>query len=447
LPAKASYLAERLISQMTMASLSSDNVPEVVILAIVGLLCAFAISTPAQGATYYVDSANGDDSALGTSAAQPWKTLAKINGSHFQPGDQVLLARDRSWLEQLKVPSSGADGAPLTFGSYGSGQQPVIDAQSIRNRGISIVGKSNVVVNDLGVRNSTSLSIEVFNSSHIVVTNCTIKNSKGTAIGVGGLSPDFRVDGCSYSLDPQFSTVGSFISVFSPVDGAVVINNKAASFTGHIAIAFMDVNNAVAYGNVIDGGGIAIAINACSRNLTGAQIHDNILSNTSSAEGDGETIELTGHVGAANAHCEQDKAHPFPVFSVTAEVYGNRIQGGPDTFGGIDGWHAVQCKVHDNRIQGVRKYGMQWTAGSTENEFFHNEIRNSGVAGIAVYGGSGRSSAAVHHNIIEGAGVGISGDPGAEVTEDYNTVNRVKAARSISIPAGSHTTESRTPSY
>ncbi len=403
------------------------------------LAIVVCLTLPAAAATYYVDSAQGNDSASGLSPAQAWKTLGHVGRHQFQPGDRILLARGRTWFEQLSVPSSGQADAPLLFSSYGMGQQPMIDAQGVRNRGVSIVGKSYVTLNDIAVQNSRSLSIEVFNSSHIAITHCTVKNSKGTAIGVGGKSPDFRLDGCTYSQDPGFSTNGGFVSIFSPVDGAVVSNNKIAGFTGRIAIAFMDVNNAVASGNSIDGGGLGIAINACSRNLTGGQIYDNVVSNTSTAQGDGEAIELTGHVGPPNTHCEQDKAHPFPVFTVSAEVFQNRIQGGPRTFGGIDGWHAVNSRVHDNQIADVQRYGMQWTAGCTGNEFVGNVIRHCGTAAIAIYAGSGKCSASIHNNQMEGAGVGISADPRAEVNEDYNSISGVKTLRSVSIAPGPHT--------
>jgi len=405
----------------------------------IGLLCALLCGS-ASGTTYYVNAASGDDSGSGTSQSRPWKSLGKASHSRFEPGDQILLARGQVWPEQLTIPSSGTEAAPLTVGSYGTGAAPLIDAQNVRNRGVSVVGKSFVTLNDLAIQNSTSFSIEVFNSAHITITNCAIRNSARTAISVTGLSPAVRVDGCRYSQDEGFSINGGFVNVFSPVEGAVVSNNTVSGFTGRMAISFFDVNNAVAFGNKIDGGGIGIAINACSRNLTGGQIYDNVISNIASGPGDdGEAIELTGHVGAANPHCDQEKSHPFPVFTVSAEIYGNKIYGGPSTFGGIDGWHAIHCRLHDNEIVHMRKYGMQWTAASEDNEFFRNTIRDSGEAGIAIYAGSGTGSAKIHNNVIEGAPVGISADSAAQVDEDYNSVVRVRSPRSTSVRAGLHT--------
>jgi len=409
-----------------------------------GMLAVCAVCTLlsayASAAVYHVDSTSGDDSAPGTSEARPWKSLGKVSSSHFQPGDRILLARGRVWQEQLTIPSSGTATGPITVGSYGTGPAPLIDAEGVRNRGISVVGKSYVVLDGVAIQNSTSFSIEVFNSGNITVSNCSIRNSGRTAISVTGLSPAARVDGCHYSQDPGFSINGGFVNIFSPVEGATVSNNTVTGFTGRMAISFFDVNNAQAYGNAIDGGGIGIAINACSRDLTGGQIHDNTISNVSSGPGDdGEAIELTGHVGAPNSHCDQDKSHPFPVFTVSAEVYNNKIYGGTSTFGGIDGWHAMHCRIHDNEIAHMRKYGMQWTAGSDDNEFFRNTIRDSGEAAIAIYAGSTTGSARIHNNVIEGASVGISADSSAVVDEDYNTAGQVRNVRSVSVRAGLHT--------
>src|SRR5207237_252901 len=125
------------------------------------------------------------------------ENAGKINESRFQAGDEILLARGRTWYEQLNVSSSGAANASLTIGAYGTGEQPLIDAQGIRNRGISIVGKSYVVVTDLAIRNSTSFAIEIFNSGHITVANCAIRNAKESAIQVGGISPSVSIDHCN----------------------------------------------------------------------------------------------------------------------------------------------------------------------------------------------------------------------------------------------------------
>jgi hypothetical protein len=67
----------------------------------------FPIISEAWPATYYVDATNGNDANTGLSEATPWKSIAKVNASTFNPGDQILFKREEIWREQLIVPSTG----------------------------------------------------------------------------------------------------------------------------------------------------------------------------------------------------------------------------------------------------------------------------------------------------------------------------------------------------
>ena len=55
----------------------------------------FLIISDAWSATYYVDATNGNDASNGLSEATPWKTVAKVNASSFNPGDQILLKEEK----------------------------------------------------------------------------------------------------------------------------------------------------------------------------------------------------------------------------------------------------------------------------------------------------------------------------------------------------------------
>ena len=48
-------------------------------------LTAFA----ASGKTYYIDSISGDDSSLGTSSDQAWKTTANVASLELKAGDRT----------------------------------------------------------------------------------------------------------------------------------------------------------------------------------------------------------------------------------------------------------------------------------------------------------------------------------------------------------------------
>jgi len=79
-----------------------------------------------HAATYYVDATGGNDSSDGLSQGTAWKSIAKVNGSTFAAGDQILFKRGEVWRESLVVPSSGTSGNPIVFDAYGTGEAPTI---------------------------------------------------------------------------------------------------------------------------------------------------------------------------------------------------------------------------------------------------------------------------------------------------------------------------------
>ena len=81
------------------------------------------------GAIYYVSN-SGSDSNSGTSQRSAWKTIAKVQSSlgNLKAGNSILFERGGMWYEELDVNNvNGAPGLPITFGSYGSGNRPIID--------------------------------------------------------------------------------------------------------------------------------------------------------------------------------------------------------------------------------------------------------------------------------------------------------------------------------
>lgn len=80
--------------------------------------------------TYYVDATGGDDGNAGTSPDAAWRSLAKVSGHGFAPGDTIDFRKNETWTGTLTLSSNGADGAPITVGSYGDGERPVITGGS-----------------------------------------------------------------------------------------------------------------------------------------------------------------------------------------------------------------------------------------------------------------------------------------------------------------------------
>ena len=80
------------------------------------------------GTSYFVDSARGSDEGSGRSAAHPWRSLDRINGGVFAPGDHLRLKAGSRWAGFLSPGGSGTKGRPITVSAYGTGPKPALDA-------------------------------------------------------------------------------------------------------------------------------------------------------------------------------------------------------------------------------------------------------------------------------------------------------------------------------
>ena len=87
------------------------------------LAIALIAASSAQATDYFVDSYRGDDSAAGTSPETAWRTLDRVNGAEYQPGDAVRFLRGGIWRGSLEC-RSGAENAPVVYTDYGSDPNP-----------------------------------------------------------------------------------------------------------------------------------------------------------------------------------------------------------------------------------------------------------------------------------------------------------------------------------
>ena len=79
---------------------------------------------------YYVNSSGGSDINDGLSEVYAWKTINKVNGTSFSPGDTILFKRGEIWREQL-IPHSGDITGYITYGAYGTGNTPIINGSDL----------------------------------------------------------------------------------------------------------------------------------------------------------------------------------------------------------------------------------------------------------------------------------------------------------------------------
>lgn len=117
----------------------------------------------AQYPTYYVSN-SGNDSNPGTEA-QPWKTVAKVNATNFQPGDSILFKRGGVWEEMIECTSAGAENSPIVYGAYGDGEMPLI------RDGFHLDEKNYVTIENLHFH----ARVEVLHASHTIVDTCFVE--------------------------------------------------------------------------------------------------------------------------------------------------------------------------------------------------------------------------------------------------------------------------------
>lgn len=124
-------------------------------LAQAGLLFALALCClPAQATDYYFHPLKGNDAFAGTSARQPFRTLAKIATLSLQPGDRLLLASGQIFAESLIISGvAGTPSAPIVAEPYteeAGGPLSAIDAKGFDN-GVLLENVSYVTVRNLRI--------------------------------------------------------------------------------------------------------------------------------------------------------------------------------------------------------------------------------------------------------------------------------------------------------
>lgn len=111
------------------------------------------LAAPLASATDYYIAPAGDDSASGTSAATPWKSLAKVNASTFLPGDKILFQKGGTWKGSLWPKGSGNSTMQITLATYGSGAKPLIDAQGAETAVIKLSNQEYWTIDGFEVTN------------------------------------------------------------------------------------------------------------------------------------------------------------------------------------------------------------------------------------------------------------------------------------------------------
>jgi parallel beta-helix repeat protein len=218
----------------------------------------------ATGNTYYVDATSGDDLNGGLSEADAWQTLTKVNSAMgdttITAGDTILFKKGETFVGNLIVGVSGAVGNILTFGAYGSGYKPIIDATGLLH-GIDIrTGLSYITIEDITVSNATNEGIFLYDSvSNVIANNINVNNStEGFHITTGNFS-NIQINNANTSSVVYGFYASNFTSLTGLTVDNSVFNNSVTGygfFIDNIAagsVSDISLQKSVADGNHIDG--------------------------------------------------------------------------------------------------------------------------------------------------------------------------------------------------
>jgi hypothetical protein len=188
------------------------------------VFCAagLALGIVAPAATYYVDVPGGGDGTV----ASPY-SLAQVNANagNFAGGDRILFKRGVTFPSTgLVIPSSGAPGNPIVYGSYsgagdypGTGALPILPGAAGVDS-IKITNRNNITIENLqvgsGAKGVSGNTVHNIVLQGLKVLNCS---SSGIVFQVGG---NITVDACELN---GFGNGGIFF-VGSPIapDGTQV---------------------------------------------------------------------------------------------------------------------------------------------------------------------------------------------------------------------------------
>ncbi|MEN8248644.1 MAG: right-handed parallel beta-helix repeat-containing protein [Bacteroidota bacterium] len=106
-----------------------------------------------HGSTYYVDANQGNDKNDGLGKDRAWKTLDKVNGFKYHPGDSILFRSGSKWDGQLEINCSGTREFPIVFSQYGERHKPGIYGNGEKKYTIRILNSSYTEVNGFEVTN------------------------------------------------------------------------------------------------------------------------------------------------------------------------------------------------------------------------------------------------------------------------------------------------------
>ena len=388
------------------------------------------------GQSYFV-SPTGNDANTGTSKAQAWQTINKVNGITLHAGDRVLFEGGKTFAGTLVLDSldGGLPGKPVVISSYGSGMA-VIDAgnaNGITSADCAYLKIARLQVKGGGVESNTGTGILLSANSVnktckvIVVDGCIAEgfHNFGILISCGEADAVKGMDSV---------TISNCVATANGEGGISSIGSQTAFHLTHIRVthcrAFLN-KGIPAKTDGHSGNGIVMSgvrhllVDSCLAYENGA------LNNCSAGGPVG--IWMWVCQDAVIEHCESHHNHAGL----------NKDGGGFDIDGGCSNCTIQYNYSHDNEGAGylLAEYGagLPFTNNTIRFNISQNDGRKNGYGGIAFWGVSDAfkvTNTYVYNNtVFVNAKNLVTGVPAAVMTMG-NQLSHVLVANNVFIATG-----------
>jgi hypothetical protein len=167
--------------------------------------------TARPNTTYFV-SPTGNNNNAGTSPADAWRSVSRVNRESFRPGDTILFLGGATFAGNLAlgVGSQGSAADPITISSHGGGRATI---NAGKGTGVAVTDASYVTVADLNIVGSgftSNTGNGVLFTSDLPGTSVrggTVRDVNASGFGHNGIffngtngSNDFRGISISYAV-------------------------------------------------------------------------------------------------------------------------------------------------------------------------------------------------------------------------------------------------------
>lgn len=412
------------------------------------------------GASYYVKN-GGNDGSAGTSDGTAWATLDKISGVNaLSAGDIVYFNKGDSWNECIEFRSSGSEGNPITWTSYGTGDLPEIDVLNTCSTGIFFNRRSPMVIDGLKFTGGMTEKplVDFWGGQDTVIKNCEFKDAPNVyqalrIVNYGYVSTDETADwlienntfdtiGTRTDSDairittsntdyPAVTRITIDNNIFTNTagNGIRTFHSEATHAAGYYPTYLAIVNNTLTDigfdAMAVTGKNFYIANNYAKNiglvtnpNINAFQFHDlddSIIENntvidveTSVCDGSGIILDfafsndayLTDRAIVRNNYVED-----------CASCYTAKC---------ISIWKGTDNKIYNNIMVGCPRGAGASNEESSGNEFYDNTIIGTG-AGTGIYLWRDTPQVIIKNNIIKDFGYGIViAAQAVAADEDYN---------------------------